>query len=125
MTLKPPIVYYGSKVRIAERLVAMLPDHDHYIEPYCGSLSVLLAKAPVRMETVNDLDGDLVCFWTVLRERTAELERACALTPHSRAELDLANGPLDGLDDLERARRVWVRLTQGRAGTMRTTGWRS
>lgn len=122
--MKPPVIYYGAKTRVADQIAAMLPAHAHYVEPYCGSLAVLLAKAPSRMETVNDLDRDLQCFWTVLRDRTAELERVCALTPHSRAELELAHGPLEGLDDLERARRVWVRLTQGRAGTMRTTGWR-
>lgn len=123
--MKPPVIYYGAKTRVADQIASMLPEHAHYVEPFCGSLAVLLAKDPSRMETVNDLDRDLVHFWRTLRERSAELERVCALTPHSRAELELAHGPLDGLDDLERARRVWVRLTQGRAGTMRTTGWRS
>lgn len=76
------------------------------------------------METVNDLDGDLMTFWKVLREQPADLARVCALSPHSRAEHDASYGGLSGLDDLERARRVWVRLTQGRTGTMRKTGWR-
>jgi DNA adenine methylase len=77
-------------------------------------LAVLLAKQPAKLETVNDLDRDLMTFWKVLRDRPAELVRLCALTPHSRAEHDAAYGDLSGLDDLERARRVWVRLTQGR-----------
>ncbi|MEU8319628.1 DNA adenine methylase [Nonomuraea sp. NPDC048881] len=98
--------------------------HSHYIEPFCGSLAVLLAKQPAKLETVNDLDRDLMTFWKVLRDRPAELVRLCALTPHSRAEHDAAYGDLSGLDDLERARRVWVRLTQGRTGTLRKTGWR-
>lgn len=57
------------------------------------------------------------------RDRPADLERACALTPHARAE-HAASYELDGLDDLEVARRVWVQLTQGRAGVRRRTGWR-
>jgi DNA adenine methylase len=121
---KPPVPYYGGKVRLAGRIAAALPPHTHYVEPYAGSLAVLLAKPPSRMETVNDLDGDLVHFWRVLRERPEDLARACALTPHSRAEHAAALAPLGGLDDVERARRVWVRLTQGRAGTLRPTGWR-
>ncbi|WP_267958561.1 DNA adenine methylase [Streptomyces sp. NRRL F-5135] len=74
------------------------------------------------METVNDLDGDLVTFWRVLRDRPEELARACQLTPHARVELTSAWDPAE--DEVERARRVWVRLTQGRGGMMRRSGWR-
>jgi DNA adenine methylase len=118
-------VYFGGKQTLAERIVALLPAHLHYVEPYCGSLAVLLAKPPSRMETVNDLDRELMTFWRVLRERSEDLERVCALTPHSRAEYGdvLEASPVEA--ELEVARRVWVRLTQGRGGQMRrTTGWR-
>lgn len=120
--MKPPLAYYGAKVTLADRIAALLPPHEHYVEPFAGSLAVLLAKRASRMETVNDLDQDLMTFWRVLRDRPAELERVCALTPHSRAEHDAAY--LEAHDELEQARRVWVRLTQGRAGTLRKTGWR-
>lgn len=63
-------------------------------------------------------------FWRVLRDRPEDLARACALTPHSRAERDLARHRPDDLPEVERARRVWVCLTQGRTGTLRNTGWR-
>lgn len=122
--LRPPIPYYGSKTTLARTIAAHLPAHDHYIEPFAGSLAVLLAKAPAKLETVNDLDGNLVTFWRIVRDRPDELIRALELTPHARAELDLATD-LDVADDLERARRVFVLLTQGRAGTLRpSTGWR-
>lgn len=121
--LKPPFAYYGGKTTLAEKIVRLLPAHEHYVEPFAGSLAVLLAKPPSRMETVNDLDQDLMTFWRVLRDRPLELERVCALTPHSRQEYE-AGYDLDALDDLERARRVWVLLSQGRAGTLRKTGWR-
>jgi DNA adenine methylase len=120
--MKPPVPYFGSKARIAEQIVALLPDHGHYVEPYCGSLAVLLAKPPSRMETVNDLDEDLMTFWRVLREQPEHMVRVCELTPHSRAELAAAWEPTT--DEVERARRVWVRLSQGRGGMMRRTGWR-
>lgn len=125
--MKPPIAYYGAKVTIGSRIAALLPPHEHYVEPFAGSLAVLLAKRPSRMETVNDLDQQLMFFWRVLRDRPADLDRACALTPHSRAEHDEAYQPApeDHPDrELEAARRIWVRLTQGRAGTLRKTGWR-
>lgn len=120
--MKPPIAYYGSKLSIAPEIVSVLPDHDHYVEPYAGSLAVLLAKPRARMETVNDLDSRLMRFWRVLRDRGDELARACALTPHSRAELAAAHEPAE--DELEDARRLWVLLTQSRTGTTRKVGWR-
>lgn len=102
-----------------------MPDHDHYVEPIAGSLAVLLAKRLSRMETVNNIDRDLRVFWRPLRDDPLELERVCALTPHSRAKYEAAqDADLSALPDLERARLVWVRLTQGRAGTLRPTGWR-
>lgn len=121
--MRPPIPYFGGKQRIAEQIVATFPEHTHYVEPYAGSLSVLLAKPPAAMETVNDLDGDLMTFWRVLRDRPDELVTAAMLTPHSRAELAAARRRDDNPDDLERARRVWVELTQGRSAKV-NTGWR-
>ena len=122
--IKPPFTYFGGKLKLSEHIVALLPPHRHYVEPFAGSLAVLLAKPPSQMETVNDLDGVLMTFWRVLRERPADLDRVCALTPHSRGE-ESASSDLSGHDDLEVARRVWVRLTQGRGGHLwRGIGWR-
>lgn len=123
--MKPPFTYFGGKLSLAERIVAYLPAHEHYVEAFAGSLAVLLAKPPSPMETVNDLDQRLMSFWRVLRDQPAELERLCALTPHSRAEAQRAESNDDDVSDLERARRLWVRLTQCRGGhTQRRTGWR-
>lgn len=121
---RPPVPYFGGKVTLGPTIAALLPEHRHYVEPYCGSLAVLLAKPPSAFETVNDLDQQLMTFWRVLREQPDALARACALTPHARAEQRAAYEPAPAGDDLEIARRVFVRLTQSRAGTMRQTGWR-
>lgn len=121
--MKPPVPYFGGKITIGPTIAALLPRHTHYVEPYAGSLAVLFAKAPSTHETVNDLDRALVTFWRVLRERPADLARACALTPHSRVEYDQAV-PLDATDELELARQVFVKLTQGRSGRLKRTGWR-
>lgn len=120
--VKPPFSYYGGKTSLATDIAGLLPPHEHYVEPFAGSLAVLLAKPPSRQETVNDLDGDLMTFWRVLRDYPDELERRCALTPHARAEYEDSRD-LGVPDDLERARRVFVRLTQGRSHSMRPTGW--
>lgn len=120
--MRPPFAYYGGKTNLADRIVSLLPEHTHYVEPFAGSLAVLLAKPRSKMETVNDLDQDLVNFWRVLRDQPDELARLMALTPHSRVE-QIAAYDLDA-PDLERARRVWVSLSQGRGSTLRKTGWR-
>ena len=125
-TLKPPFEYYGGKAHLAPKIAALLPPHDHYVEPFAGGLSVLLAKEPSHAETVNDLDGDLVTFWRVLRDQPEELERACALTPHSVEEFVTASERAS-VTDLEKARRVFVVLTQGREHSLKPRdagGWR-
>src|SRR5690625_3140270 len=106
--VKPPFAYYGGKMTLAPQIAALLPEHEHYVEPFAGSLAVLLAKKPSKAETVNDLDADLMTFWRVLRDRPGDLERVCTLTPHSRDEFAQAweDAPED--DELEQARRVWV-----------------
>ena len=122
--LKTPLRYFGGKTNLAERIVALMPDHDGYIEPFAGSLAVLLAKPAKKIEVVNDIDRRVMTFWRVLRDRPLDLARVAQLTPHSRAELELAMQFEADVDELETARRVWVLLTQGRTGTLRRTGWR-
>lgn len=122
-TGKPPVPYFGGKQRIADQIIAHFPPHQHYVDAYAGGLSLLFAKPPSPMETVNDLDDEIVIFWRVLRDRPDDLARACWATPHSRTE-HAAAVVRDGLDEMEVARRVWVRLTQGRAGKLTATGWR-
>lgn len=120
----PPFAYFGGKTVIARDIVATFPTHRTYVEPFAGSLAVLLAKPRALIEVANDLDGELVTFWRVLREQPEDLIRLCALTPHSRAEYEASKIRPADLTDLERARRVWAKLAQGRGGTLKRTGWR-
>lgn len=118
------MAYYGAKTSLAPTIVSMLPEHKRYVEPFAGSLAVLLAKPPARHEVVNDLDHNLMTFWKVLRDSPTELARVCMLTPHSRVERNIAKHIPSGGSDLERARLVWSALVQGRTGTLANTGWR-
>ncbi|MEM7342482.1 MAG: DNA adenine methylase [Actinomycetota bacterium] len=120
-----PFTYLGGKIRLAPKIVSLLPPHRIYIEPFFGSGAVLFAKAPAPVEIVNDANGDLVTFFRVLRDRPADLERACALSPHARDEFNHAKATTDESgDEVERARRFWVRVNQSFAKTAhRTTGW--
>lgn len=123
--MRPPFTYYGGKIGLASRIVDLMPPHRVYIEPFGGSLAVLFAKPPCVHEIVNDLDGAIVNFWRVLREQPEQLERACALSPYSRAEWEACAEGLDDetLDQVERARRFWVRVNQSFAKRLNRTGW--
>lgn len=123
MSIPAPFTYYGGKARLAQRIVELMPPHRVYIEPFFGSGAVFFAKPPATHEILNDLDGNVVTFFRVLRERPADLERACALTPYAREEYQASTLDVD-LDDMERARRFWVRVNQSFGQTAgRQTGW--
>lgn len=121
--MKAPFTYYGGKIGLAERILAMLPGHRVYMEPFFGSGAVLFAKRPSTHEIVNDLDDAVVAFFTCLRDCPEDLERVCRLTPYARTEYERADLSED-LTDLERARRFWARVNQSFAKTAgRRTGW--
>jgi len=102
--------YMGGKARLGPWIAGLLPPHRTYLEPFAGSAAVLFAKRPSLTEIVNDLDGNVVCFFRVLRDRPDELARALRLTPYARAEMEAADLSDPALPDLERARRFFVRV---------------
>lgn len=123
--MRPPIPYYGGKQRLAPWIASLLPAHQVYVEPYCGSAAVLFAKRPARLEVINDADSNLITFFRVLRDRSDELIRALRYTPYARDEYAAARLEERDIDDVERARRFFVRATQGynAAGPGGRAGW--
>lgn len=120
-----PFIHVGSKWNLAPDLVRMVrrAGCDTYVEPFAGSLAVLLSKPPHSIEVVNDLDDDIVNFFTVLRDEPDEFIRRCELTPYAREELDRAKSELVFVHEpVERARLWWVTKTQtinGKGDTFR------
>lgn len=123
--LRPPFPYYGAKGRLAGQIVDLMPRHRVYVEPFAGSAAVLFAKPAARVEVVNDLDRNVTTFFRVLRDTPDELIRALRYTPYARDEFAAADLSEEGLTDLERARRFFVRTTQGHnaAGSGGRAGW--
>jgi DNA adenine methylase len=126
--MKPPVSYYGGKQRIASRIVPLIPKHTVYVEPFAGGAAVLFAKPWPAVtngdhyrEVVNDTDGRLVNFYRMLRDRGPELVAALQLTPFSEEEHQLAKD-LDSGDELERARRYYVNISQSFSNTI-GRGW--
>ncbi len=112
--------WYGGKFSHLDWLLPLLPECNHYCEPFAGSGAVLFNKAPSPVETYNDLDGEVVNFFKVLRDNKQELLEQIALTPFSREEFGKACIVDSTLSELERARRFYVRARQVRTGLAQT-----
>lgn len=113
--------WYGGKYSHLDWLLPLLPDAHHYCEPFAGSAAILLNRTPSPVETYNDIDGEVVNFFRVLRDKRETLIEAIGLTPFAREEFYFAlktNGTK--LSDVERARRFFVRARQARTGLAQT-----
>ena len=112
--------WYGGKFSHLVWLLPLLPRCHHFCEPFAGSAAVLLNREPSPVETYNDLDGEVVNFFRVLRNQKTKLVRAIALTPFSREEFSIACEIDTNLGPLERARRFYIRARQVRTGLAQT-----
>ncbi len=124
----PAIRYHGGKFRLAPWIIEQMPEHVCYVEPFGGAAGVLLQKPRSYSEVYNDLDGEVVNLFRVLRnpESNQRLQDACFLTPYSRDEFCHAQEP--ATDSVERARRMVVRACMGfgsAAGIGGNSGFRS
>jgi DNA adenine methylase len=112
--------WYGGKFSHLDWLLPLLPACTHYCEPFAGSGAVLMNRVPSPVETYNDIDGEVVNFFRVLRENKEELIEKIALTPFSREEFAIACQLDPNLSATERARRFYVRARQVRTGLAQT-----
>jgi DNA adenine methylase len=106
--VRTPLTFYGGKQKLAAQIVALMPSHTAYMEPFAGGAAVLFAKPRAERETLNDLDGQIMAFWRALRDRPEELASAVSLTPYSRTEWQASRDPAG--DDIEAARRLLVNV---------------
>lgn len=126
---RPVLRWHGGKWKLAPWIISNLPPHRIYVEPYGGAASVLLRKPRSYAEVYNDLDGDVVNLFQVLRDDTQalELQRQLRLTPFARDEFVESSELTDS--SLERARRLCIRSFMGFGSNAhnvrRKTGFRS
>jgi DNA adenine methylase len=127
-----PLKWHGGKSYLAAKIVALMPAHLHYVEPFAGGLAVLLARDPEDprlwlsnagshrgvSEVVNDLDGQLVNFWRVLRDDDL-FQRFCRQAeaiPFSRSEWQAARDHVSQGDPVADAVAFFVHCRQSRSG---------
>ena len=76
--------YPGAKWRIADFILRHMPQHHSYLEPFFGSGAILFRKQPSAIETVNDINGDIVNLFRVVQEQADVLADYVAGIPYAR-----------------------------------------
>lgn len=120
---KPVLRYPGAKWNLAQWIISHFPQHKTYLEPFFGSGAVFFNKKPIGVETINDLNGEVVNFFKAIRENPEKMASLINLTPWSREEYYMS---IEKSGDMfEDARRFLVRTWQGRASDLsKKVGWR-
>jgi len=118
--LKPAITWPGAKSKLLAHILPRIPVHRCYVELFCGSLAVLLAKQRSPHEVINDLHGDLVNFYRCVRFHADALLAELEFILISRQEFhDHISQP--GLTDIQRAARWFYRNRYGFRGANKKT----
>lgn len=116
-----PIKWHGGKSYLAAKIVELMPQHLHYVEPYFGGGAVFFRKSSelisAHSEVINDVYGELVNFWRVLQSQTMfpEFARKVALTPFAKPVWEESLTPTS-VEPVERACAFFVRYRQSRQG---------
>lgn len=106
--MRPIIPWPGSKRRLAQQLLALIPTHVCYCEPFAGAAAMLFAKAPSKCEVINDINGELVNLYRVVQNHLAEFVRQFEFALASRQiyEWEQMKRP-ETLTDIQRAARFF------------------
>ena len=117
--MKAVLKYPGSKWSIAKWIIGFFPDHHSYLEPFFGSGAVLFNKPRSNIETVNDLDGNVVNLFEWIRKDPERLAHEIYYTPYARQIHEEAFTAIPE-DSFERAVNFYIRLNMGHG--FRTNG---
>lgn len=117
--MKTLIKYPGSKWSIADWIISFFPTHHSYLEPFFGSGSVLFNKTRSNIETVNDLDGDVVNFFEWVKRDPERLAKEIYYTPYARQVYEETFNRIER-NSLRKAVHFCIRLNMGHG--FRTNG---
>ena len=111
--------YPGSKWGSADWIISHFPEHHSYLEPFFGSGGVFFNKPRSDIETINDLDGEVVNLFRQIRNDPERLAREIYFTPYSREAYEMAYQK-EPENDLEKAVLFYTRresrVETGRSG---------
>ena len=106
--MKPIIPWIGGKRRLVKTILPLFPEHTCYVEPFAGAAALFFAKEPVRVEVLNDINGELVNLYRVVKHHLEEFVRQFkwALTSRQIFEWEKMARP-ETLTDVQRAARFF------------------
>lgn len=119
--MRAVIKYPGAKWSLADWIISKFPKHHSYLEPFFGSGAVVFRKERSNIETVNDLDGDVVNLFHWIRDDPEKLADCIYMTPYSRDVYNQAwEAQYTEEDPFMRAVYFYIRMMMGHG--FRTTG---
>lgn len=105
---KPLVPWIGGKRRLAKHILPLFPEHTCYVEPFAGAAALFFLKAPVKVEVLNDVNGDLVGLYRVVQHHLDEFMRQFRWALNSREIFGwLQDTPPETLTDIQRAARFF------------------
>ena len=118
--MKSPLPWLGGKSRLAERIVKLIPAHDHYAEVFAGAGWVFFRKPESRSESINDINSDLISFYRCCQNHLEELCRQFKWLLASREFFEDFRSQMDGrgLTDIQRAARFYYLQRQAFGGRL-------
>lgn len=118
--------YPGAKWRIADFILRHMPRHHSYLEPFFGSGAVLFRKAPAPIETINDINDDVVNLFRVVQTKADVLAEAVAGLPYARRVYEVSLQGDSEASDVERAARFLTLVWQsyGSRADGKNCGWK-
>jgi len=113
----PLVPWIGGKRRLVKHILPMFPDHTCYVEPFCGAAALYFSKAPAKAEVLNDVNGDVVNLYRVVRHHLEEFTRQFKWALTSRQMFKwLQATPGETLTDIQRAARFFYLQKQAFGG---------
>lgn len=110
--MKAILKYPGSKWSLADWIISHFPEHHSYLEPYFGSGAVFFNKSRSNIETVNDLDGNVVNLFEWIKKDPEKLAHEIYYTPYARQLYEDAFAAVPE-DSLGKAVNFYIRLNMG------------
>lgn len=117
--MKALLKYPGSKWGLAKWIIRYFPEHHSYLEPFFGSGAVLFRKPRSNIETVNDLDGNVVNLFEWIKRDPERLAHEIYYTPYAR-QVYVEAFAAEPKDSLEQAVNFYIGLNMGHG--FRTNG---
>ncbi|EFL9195595.1 TPA: DNA adenine methylase [Klebsiella pneumoniae] len=113
----PIVPWIGGKRRLAKHILPLFPAHTCYVEPFCGAAALYFLKTPSRIEVINDINGELVNLYRVVKHHLEEFVRQFKWALVSRQIYKwLQDTPEETLTDIQRAARFYYLQKQAFGG---------